>query len=66
MKTVKKKPHQPHEKFNDEFVKKPAKKSAIKRDKKLSIYDPMDEEEPFDDFDTLLGDDLDESEDDDF
>ncbi|MBW7847787.1 MAG: hypothetical protein H3C41_06870 [Bacteroidales bacterium] len=30
---------------NDEFVKRPGKKVNVKRDRKLSIYDRMDEDD---------------------
>jgi hypothetical protein len=65
MKPVKKKPHLHHDKLSEEFIKKPVKKTLQKRDRKLSIYDPLDDEEPFDDFDSLLDDDPDAIEEDD-
>lgn len=58
MKPVKKKTHH-HEKLNEEFVRKPIKKPLAKRDRKLSIYDPLDEEEEFESFDDILNDDMD-------
>ncbi len=45
MKPVKKKVHQKDFVSNDEFIKKPVKKVQAKRDRKLSIYDPLDDED---------------------
>lgn len=45
MKPAKKKERQKDFVSNDELVKKPVKKNQLKRDRKLSIYDPLDEEE---------------------
>jgi hypothetical protein len=48
MKPVKKKTH--HQDFanNDDFTRKPVKKVQNKRDRKPSIYQPLDEEEDLD------------------
>lgn len=66
MKPVKKKPHPHHNKYSEEVIKKPVKKTMQKRDRKLSIYDPLDDEEPYDDFDSLLDGDPEADEDDEF
>ncbi|MBU2558963.1 MAG: hypothetical protein KJ578_14390 [Bacteroidetes bacterium] len=69
MKTAKKKSHIP-EKMEDDFVRKPVKKMASKRDRKISIYNPTDEDdEAFENFDELLDfdpDDFEEEDEDDF
>ncbi|NOU47209.1 MAG: hypothetical protein HOO86_09125 [Bacteroidales bacterium] len=44
MKTGKKKAR-PLEPSTDELVRKPAKKMANKRDRRISIYNPVDEED---------------------
>jgi hypothetical protein len=44
MKTGKKKTR-PQEFTSDDLVRKPGKKTAIKRDRRLSIYNPVDDEE---------------------
>lgn len=45
MKPVNKKERHKEVGLNDEFVKKPVKKTLAKRDRKPRIYDPLDEEE---------------------
>lgn len=45
MKPVKKKPNQKDFVSNDDLIKKPVKKNQLKRDRKLSIYDPIEEED---------------------
>ncbi len=69
MKPTKKKSQKP-EHFNDDLVRKPVKKTALKRDRKISIYNPIDEDEDtVDNFDDLFDTDLDaidEDEDDDY
>lgn len=54
------------EKSDDDFVKKHVKKTAGKRDRKISIYNPTDEdEEAFESFDDLLEFDPDDYDDED-
>ncbi len=65
MKPVKKKERPKEISSNDEFIKKPVKKTQAKRDRKLSIYDPLDEEDENADLD-LFDFDTDENEEDDF
>lgn len=67
MKTTKKKSRSP-EKMDDDFVRKPVKKhaTASKRDRRISIYNPTDEDdEALENFDDLLDFDLDSYEEDD-
>ncbi len=58
------------EKPDDDLVRKPVKKIAGKRDRKISIYNPIDEvEEASEDFDDLLEfdpDNYDEEDEDDY
>jgi len=58
------------EKPDDDLVRKPVKKIAGKRDRKISIYNPIDEdEEATEDFDDLLEfdpDNYDEEDEDDY
>ncbi|KAF0130533.1 MAG: hypothetical protein FD155_1343 [Bacteroidetes bacterium] len=65
MKPAKKKERPKEINSNDEFIKKPVKKTQAKRDRKLSIYDPLDEEDENADLD-LFDYDVDDNEDDDF
>jgi len=65
MKPAKKKERPKEISSNDEFVKKPVKKSQAKRDRKLSIYDPLDEEDENADLD-LFDFDIEDNEEDDF
>lgn len=51
MKPVKKKMHPHDHSENDEFSRKPVKKSGVKRDRKPSIYNPIDDEEESEDLD---------------
>ncbi|GAB1417622.1 hypothetical protein MASR2M12_03870 [Bacteroidales bacterium] len=44
-KKVQPKMHQRDLNLNDEFAKKPVKKGTVKRDRKLSIYDRVDDDE---------------------
>lgn len=44
-KKVQPKMHQRDLNLNDEFAKKPVKKGTVKRDRKLSIYDWVDDDE---------------------
>ncbi len=66
MKTTKKKSRNP-EKMEDDFVRKPVKKHTEgKRDRRISIYNPTDEDEDaLESFDDLLDLDLDSYEDED-
>ncbi|PKP53631.1 MAG: hypothetical protein CVT92_03380 [Bacteroidetes bacterium HGW-Bacteroidetes-1] len=48
MKPVKKKMRHNDFTSNDDLIKKPVKKQLNKRNRKLSIYDPMDDEESVD------------------
>lgn len=48
MKPVKKKAHHHDFTYNDDFIKKPVKKVQNKRDRKPSIYEPLDEDEELD------------------
>jgi hypothetical protein len=62
MKTMKKKSRNP-EKMDDDIVRKPLKKhaTASKRDRRISIYNPTDEDdEALENFDDLLDFDLDD------
>jgi len=57
------------DKTEDDLVRKPVKKAAGKRDRKISIYNPTDEDdEAYENFDMLLDFDPDnyDDEDDDF
>jgi hypothetical protein len=45
MKPVKKKTNHKDFVSNDDLIKKPVKKNQLKRDRKLSIYDPLEEED---------------------
>ena len=65
MKPAKKKERPKEISSNDEFIKKPVKKTQAKRDRKLSIYDPLDEEDENADLD-LFDYDVDDNEEDDF
>jgi len=69
MKSEKKK-SRTFEKPDDDLVRKHATKTAGKRDRKISIYNPTDEDdEAYESFDDLLEfdpDDYDESDEDDF
>jgi|APMed6443717190_1056831.scaffolds.fasta_scaffold645255_1 hypothetical protein len=65
MKPAKKKERPKEINSNDEFIKKPVKKTQAKRDRKLSIYDPLDEEDENADLD-LFDYDVDDNEEDDF
>lgn len=53
MKTGNKKAR-PQEFSNDDLVRKPGKKVAIKRDRRISIYNPVDEEEENPEIDNLF------------
>jgi len=65
MKPTKKKSQKP-EHFNDDLVRKPVKKTALKGDRKPSIYNPIDDEDDtIDDFDDLFDSDLDALDDED-
>lgn len=64
MKTEKKK-SRPDSNFEDEFIRKPVKKTEPKRERKPRIYD-LDDEEELPDFDSLLDDGLDFDDDDDY
>lgn len=48
MKPVNKKTRHNDFTSNDDLIKKPVKKQLNKRNRKLSIYDPMDDEESVD------------------
>jgi hypothetical protein len=66
MKPAKKKMRPSDHSENDEFLRKPIKKAGVKRDRKPSIYNPIDEEEDVEDLDLFKFDldAMDEDEDD--
>lgn len=68
MKPVKKKIHYTEQSIFEDSVKKSPKKVTNKRDRKLSIYDPLDDEEDTDELDLFDYDldAIDESEEEDF
>ncbi|MCK9291974.1 MAG: hypothetical protein WCR58_09660 [Bacteroidales bacterium] len=67
MKPVKKKTRPQQFSDNDDFIRKPLKKATPKRDRKPSIYQPIDDEEEDLDLDLFnFDDDFSDEEDDDF
>jgi hypothetical protein len=65
MKTGKKKAR-PQEYVNDDSLHKPGKKAVLKKDRKISIYNPIDEEDDESEIDDLFDydpDNFDEDED---